>query len=303
VPRDFFWDRNPKMPMAPLARMTWKTCWISLNRRYQRVSKMARLTPSRFMTCFTIGFGSTTNLRKPKSICKNTSDGNRQPTLACGTYLRVSTARQGESGLGLEAQRSAVINFVRSQGPPGAEIVREFVEVEPGKRADRPVLAEAIQECKANGYILLVAKLDRLSRNLHFVTALQNSKVDFVAADNPHATPFLIHILVAVAEHERNMISSRTKSALEAAKRRGTRLGNPRYQTAILKAVDTRQRIAADRNAKLRRMVVEIMERTGLTKLAEIAQALNLRGIKTNRGSQFSPTHIHRLLKTCGGGI
>jgi DNA invertase Pin-like site-specific DNA recombinase len=111
----------------------------------------------------------------------------------------------------------------------------DSVEIETGKRADRPVLAEAIQECKANGYILLVAKLDRLSRY-----ALQNSKVDFVAADNPHATPFLIHILVAVAEHERNMISSRTESALEAAKRRGTKLGDPRYQTAILKAVDTR---------------------------------------------------------------
>ena len=88
-----------------------------------------------------------------------------------------------------------------------------------------------IRECKATGAILLVAKLDRLSRNLHFVTALQNSKVDFVAAVNPHATPFLIHILVAVAEHERNLISSRTKAALQAAKRRGKKLGNPRYLT------------------------------------------------------------------------
>src|SRR6266702_1931618 len=126
------------------------------------------------------------------------------------SYLRVSTARQGESGLGLEAQRLAVINFVRSQGPD-AEILRELVEVETGKRSDRPVLAEAIRSCKESGSTLLVAKLCRLSRNLHFVTTLQNSKVDFVAADNPHATPFLIHILVAVAEHERNMISSRTK--------------------------------------------------------------------------------------------
>jgi len=142
-----------------------------------------------------------------------------------------------------------------------------------------------------------VAKLDRLSRNLHFITTLQNSKVDFVAADNPHATPFLIHILVAVAEHERDMISNRTKLALEAAERRGTRLGNPRYETAIVKAVDARQKIAANRNAELRRIVAEVMEKTGLTKLAEIAEALNLRGIKTNRGSTFTPTHIHRLLK------
>ena len=211
------------------------------------------------------------------------------------SYLRVSRQTQFESGLGLEAQRAAVVKYVGSLGQ--AEIAKEFVEVESGKKADRPILAEALRECKANGFTLLVAKLDRLSRNLHFITALQNAKVDFVAADNPHATPFLIHILVAVAEHERNMISSRTKSALEAAKRRGVKLGNPQYQAAISKAVEARQKIAADRNAGLREMVAEVMEKTGLTKLAEIAQALNLRGIQTARGSQFTPTHIHRLLK------
>ena len=147
-------------------------------------------------------------------------------------YLRVSTSRQGtnqkgELGLGLEAQRTAVKNFVGSMGPE-AEILKEFVEVESAKGGvQRPVLAEAVRECKSNGCTLLVAKLDRLSRNLHFITALQNSKVDFVAADNPHATPFLIHILVAVAEHERNMISGRTKAALEAARNRGVKFGNP----------------------------------------------------------------------------
>ena len=144
---------------------------------------------------------------------------------------------------------------------------------------------------------LCVAKLDRLSRNLHFVTTLQNSKVDFVAADNPHATPFLIHIHVAVAENERQMISTRTKEALAAAKRRGVKLGNPYYQTAISKAVEVRQQIADQRNFELRQMVQEVMDKTGLTKLADIAQALNLRGIKTNRGCEFTPTQIHRLLK------
>jgi DNA invertase Pin-like site-specific DNA recombinase len=212
------------------------------------------------------------------------------------TYLRVSTGRQGESGLGLEAQRAAVINYVNSL-TTGAKILQEFVEVESGKNSDRPVLADAIRECNAQGAILLVAKLDRLSRNLHFITTLQNSKIDFVAADNPHATPFLIHILVAVAEHERSMISSRTKAALEAAKRRGVKLGNPNFAKAILKAVETRQKLASDRNGELRRVISEVMEKTGLIKLAEVAQALNLRGIKTNRGCQFTPTHIHRLLK------
>lgn len=118
-----------------------------------------------------------------------------------------------------------------------------------------------------------------------------------MAADNPHATPFLIHILVAVAEHERNMISSRTKAALEAAKRRGVRLGNPQFEAALPKAIEARKRLADDRNTGLRRIVSEIKERTGLAKLADIANALNLRGIKTDRGCDFTPTHIHRLLK------
>jgi DNA invertase Pin-like site-specific DNA recombinase len=213
------------------------------------------------------------------------------------SYLRVSTNRQGESSLGLEAQRAAVINFVGSLKGE-AEIVQEFVEVESGKRADRPVLAEAIRVCKANGYTLLVAKLDRLSRNLHFITALQNSKITFLAVDNPHATPFLIHILVAVAEHERNMISSRTKAALEAARNRGVKFGNPRYEEAIPKANEAWKTLAAERNARLRGMVAEVMEKTGLTRLGEIANALNLRGIKTNRGCQFTATQVHRLLKT-----
>jgi DNA invertase Pin-like site-specific DNA recombinase len=212
-------------------------------------------------------------------------------------YLRVSTNRQGDSGLGLEAQRSAVKSFVGSMGPE-AEILKEFVEVESAKGGvQRPVLAEAVRECKANGCTLLVAKLDRLSRNLHFITALQNSKVDFVAADNPHATPFLIHILVAVAEHERNMMSSRTKAALDAARSRGVVFGNPRYKEAIPKANTAWKKLAADRNAELRRIVTETMDVTRLTKLAEIANALNLRGIKTNRGCQFSATQVHRLLK------
>ena len=213
------------------------------------------------------------------------------------SYLRVSTNRQGLSGLGLEAQREAVNNFVRSMGPD-AQIVKECIEVESAKGGvQRPVLDEAIRECKANGYVLLVAKLDRLSRNLHFITQLQSSKVDFLAADNPSANAFVIHILVAVAEHERNMISSRTKAALEAARLRGVKFGNPRYEEAIPKAHQAWKKLAADRNAELRPMVEEVMEKTGLTKLVEVAHALNLRGVKTNRGCEFTATQVHRLLK------
>ena len=210
-------------------------------------------------------------------------------------YRRVSTQRQGDSGLGLEAQTDAVNRFIHSSG---GEIVAELTEIESGKNAaNRPVLLEAIRLCKEHGHTLLVAKLDRLTRNLHCVTTLQQSKVSFVAADNPHATTFLIHILVAVAENERAAISSRTSSALQAAKRRGIKLGNPRYREALPKAIEARQRIATERNSKLHALVLETMEKTGLSKLSEIADCLNLRGIKTNRGCQFTPTHIHRLLK------
>jgi len=209
-------------------------------------------------------------------------------------YRRVSTQRQGDSGLGLDAQSEAVARFIQSAG---GEVVTELTEIESGKNSDRPILLEAIRQCKEHGYTLLVAKLDRLTRNLHFVTTLQQTKVNFVAADNPHATPFLIHILVAVAEHERNLISQRTLSALQAAKRRGVKLGNPQYRSAIPKAIEARQKIATERNSHLRTIVVETMEKTGLKKLSEIASCLNLRGIKTNRGCQFTPTQIHRLLK------
>jgi len=209
-------------------------------------------------------------------------------------YLRVSTQRQGDSGLGLEAQKATVNSFVKSTA---GEIVMELVEVESGKKSDRPVLNQALALCKLNGYTLLVAKLDRLSRNLHFITALQQSKVNFLAADNPHATPFLIHILVAVAEHERNLISQRTKAALEVAKSRGVKLGNPRYHSAIAKAVEARKVKANVRNAELRTIIQEMIAVAGTTKLREIAHGLNLRGIKTNQGSLFTPTTVHRILK------
>lgn len=211
-------------------------------------------------------------------------------------YLRVSTSRQGDSGLGLDAQRAAVENFVRSMNGQG-EILKEFVEVESGKRVDRPVLAEAIRFCRETSSVLLVAKLCRLSRNLHFITTLQNSKIEFCAVDNPHATPFLIHILASVAEFERSQISTRTKEALTQAKARGVKLGNPRFEEAVPKAVAARQAIATERNTELRKVVQQTIKKTGLTKLADIAEALNLRGIKTPRGCAFSPTHIHRLLK------
>src|SRR5262249_54816414 len=139
-------------------------------------------------------------------------------------YYRVSTDRQGQSGLGLEGQQKAVMDYLNG----GArELVSEFVEVESGKRADRPELARALEACRKHKCKLVIAKLDRLSRNLAFIATLMNSGVEFVAVDNPHANKLTIHILAAVAEHEREAISERTKAALAAAKARGKRLGTP----------------------------------------------------------------------------
>src|SRR6202045_4658165 len=139
-------------------------------------------------------------------------------------YFRVSTERQGKSGLGLEAQRESVMNYL-----DGGRwtLVAEFTEIESGKRNDRPELERTLAACKKQKAKLVIAKLDRLSRNLAFIATLTDSGVEFVAVDNPHANKLTIHILAAVAQHEREIISARTSAALKAAKARGKLLGNP----------------------------------------------------------------------------
>ena len=207
-------------------------------------------------------------------------------------YYRVSTTQQGISGLGLEAQRQSVRDYVEKVE---GTILDELTEVESGKRSDRPILGEAIQRCRETGATLLVAKLDRLSRNLHFITTLQQSKVNFLAVDNPHATPFLIHILVAVAEYERTMISARTKAALESAKRRGPKLGNPRFNESLGRAREFRRVQSHQRLGELA-VVVRELQRSGCHRLKDLANGLNARGLKTARGSRFTPTQVHRIL-------
>src|SRR5262245_29610638 len=138
-------------------------------------------------------------------------------------YFRVSTDRQGKSGLGFEAQRETVMNYLNGGR---WTLVGEFTEVESGKRADRPELEKALAACKKQKAKLVIAKLDRLSRNLAFIATLMESGVEFVAVDNPHANKLTVHILAAVAQHEREMVSERTKAALAAAKKRGQVLGN-----------------------------------------------------------------------------
>lgn len=211
-------------------------------------------------------------------------------------YFRVSTARQGESGLGLEAQQSAVEQFaVASQ----MELLDAFVEVESGKKKDRPQLAAALATAKKAGAVLVIAKLDRLARNVAVVANLMESGVDFVAVDNPTANRLTIHILAAVAEDEALRISERTKAALAAAKARGVKLGTtgkahgkiqgPKLAKANREAADARAASVAGTVAEIRT--------AGGTTLRAIADGLNGRSIKTAQGKVWHPTSVSRLLK------
>src|SRR5271156_1088024 len=200
------------------------------------------------------------------------------------SYLRVSTARQGVSGLGLEAQRESVASYLN--GGRWA-LVREVVEIESGKRNDRPAIAEALRLCRLHRATLIIAKLDRLARNVHFISSLMESGVEFVAVDFPQANRLTVHILAAVAEHEASMISARTKAALAAAKARGVRLGGQRGSLSRMgrmafkgnaTSAAVRGASAAKRNEDLL-PVIDDIRAAGCTTPQQIANALNDRGI------------------------
>lgn len=205
-------------------------------------------------------------------------------------YYRVSTDRQGKSGLGLEAQQEAVSSFLRVHR---WQLIDAFTEVESGKRNNRPELQKAMEACKKKKAVLVIAKLDRLGRNLAFIANLMESKADFVAVDNPHANKLMIHMLAAFAEHEREMISERTKAALAAAKVRGVELG--KYAKEVL-AEENRQ--TADEYAARLKPVIEEMQSRGITTVRAMVEELNLQQVPTFRGTAqwYIPT-VHRLLK------
>lgn len=200
------------------------------------------------------------------------------------SYLRVSTTRQGESGLGIEAQRNAVTDYLSRSG---GQLIAEYVEVESGSKKARPILVNSISHARQNGSVLLIAKLDRLGRNVAFVSSLMESGVEFLAVDAPYANRLMIHILSAFAEHERELISQRTKDALRAAKARGVKLG---VNGAILAA---RNRDGALEHAALMRGSVESAVRSGATTLAGLSIALNRDGFRTRAGAlwQVGTTH------------
>lgn len=217
-------------------------------------------------------------------------------------YYRVSTDRQGRSGLGLEAQRTAVQEFLNGGR---WELIAEFQEVESGKRNDRPELEKALHRCKVTGATLVIAKLDRLSRDAHFLLGLQKAGVRFKCADMPEVDSLTIGVLALVAQREREMISKRTKEALAAAKSRGVKLGNPRG-AQHLKGLGNRAAVEAVRSgaqarAEDLRPVVQDIRGTGVTSVRGIAEELNRRAILTPRGGRWHPTSVVRLLERLKG--
>jgi DNA invertase Pin-like site-specific DNA recombinase len=200
-------------------------------------------------------------------------------------YLRVSTQKQGIDGYGIDAQRSAIAKYI-----PGAE----FIEVESGKRKDRPELLRALDYCKKNNAILVVAKLDRLARNVAFVSMLMESKVEFICADFPTANKLTIHIIAAVAEHEAEMISARTRAGLAAAKARGVALGITMDMEKSDKGRITQIHIA-DRNAVKVRATIDGLVSAGLS-LRKIAGQLNDMGVHTPRKSQWTAQAVKNAL-------
>lgn len=203
------------------------------------------------------------------------------------SYLRVSTDRQGRTGLGLEAQRQAVAEYLNGGS---WELLAEHVEVESGKRSSRPVLAEALAACKKHKATLVIARLDRLARNLHFISGLMQAGVDFVACDMPSANRLTVQIMAAIAEDEGRRISERTRAALQAAKARGKLLG-------------THGRILGqqnrDRALEHARQIAPVVRgiRSAARSMREVTEALNAAGVPTAKGGKWHLASVHRLLQ------
>lgn len=219
-------------------------------------------------------------------------------------YLRVSTARQGQSGLGLEAQRAAITTLVSQRG---GTLTGTFVEVESGKVNGRPELTKALHLAKVTGATLVIAKLDRLSRNAAFLLALQESGARFIAADMPDANELTVGIMALVAQQERQAISKRTREALQAAKARGQKLGNPNGAAALKRAAKGNAaavlsvRAAADSHAAGLKPIINELATAGISSLSAIALELNKRGVLTPRGRTWHRSSVANLLDRVKG--
>lgn len=214
-------------------------------------------------------------------------------------YLRVSTQKQGYSGLGLEAQREIIQNFLYDKNP-----IAEYIEVESGRKTDkgRPKLKEALEICRKTGAKLIVAKLDRLARNVAFLSQLLESDVDIVFCDFPQANKMVLHILAAISQYEAELVATRTKQALAAKKARGAVLGNPDHllenlDSAIAKSVETNKRKAEENpNNKRAAAMLKVLAKEGKT-LQEMADYLNEQGFTTSKGYKFTRSAVLVLLK------
>lgn len=214
-------------------------------------------------------------------------------------YLRVSTQKQGFSGLGLEAQKEIIQNYLSDKIP-----IAEYIEVESGRKTDkgRPKLKEALEVCRKTGGKLIVAKLDRLARNVAFLSQLLESDVDIVFCDFPQANKMVLHILAAISQYEAELIATRTKQALAAKKAKGCMLGSPEHligklDEAVAKSVETNKRKAEENpNNKRAAAMLKVLAKEGRT-LQEMADYLNEQGFTTSKGYRFSRSSVHVLLK------
>lgn len=212
-------------------------------------------------------------------------------------YLRVSTQKQGYSGLGLEAQREIIQKYLCGKNP-----IAEYVEIESGRKKDRPKLKEALTLCRKDGATLIVAKLDRLARSVSFLSNLLESGVEILFCDFPQANKMMLHILSAISQYEAELIATRTKSALKAKKARGYKLGNPehlldKHEQAIQNSIKTCKE-KADNNPNYKRAVAIL--RTLVKEkhtLQEIADILNKEGFVTSQGCSFSKSTVYKLIK------
>ena len=204
------------------------------------------------------------------------------------TYYRVSTERQGLSGLGLEAQKNAVQDFAKANG---FTLMGEFTEIESGKKNARPILLQALAVCKKEQATLLIAKLDRLGRNMAFISKLMEASVDFKAVDNPYAGKLVVHIMAAFAEHERDQISERTIAALKAAKSRGVKLGT--YSQELAKA----NKLKAEQFAEKMKPTIKELQEKGITKIRAIMKELNRMHVPTYQGKgRWYLSTVHKVI-------
>lgn len=214
-------------------------------------------------------------------------------------YLRVSTQKQGYSGLGVEAQKQLIHNYLSDKIP-----IAEYIEVESGRKTDRgrPKLKEALELCRKTGAKLIVAKLDRLARNVAFLSQLLESDVDIVFCDFPQSNKMVLHILAAISQYEAELVATRTKQALAAKKAQGYTLGNPEHlmdklDEAVAKSVETNKRKAEENpNNKRAAAMLKVLAKEGRT-LQEMADYLNEQGFTTSKGYRFSRSSVYVLLK------